>query len=74
MTTFTGKAQSVSEHENDAIYQKAMLYEMMNAINSMDTRENDLKSFKKYIEEQRRIQTVCSAQHLQEFNILMIQI
>ena len=54
LTTFTGKAQSVSEHENDAIYQKAMLYEMMNAINSMDTRENDLKSFKKYIEEQRK--------------------
>lgn len=53
LTTFMGKAQSISEHENDAIYQKAMLYEMMNAMNSLETNENDLKTFKKYIEEQR---------------------
>ena len=32
MTTFAGKAQSTDEHENDAVYQKAMLYEMMNLI------------------------------------------
>lgn len=54
LTTFIGKAQSISEHENDAIYQKAMLYEMMNAVNSLDTSENDLRSFRKYIEEQRK--------------------
>jgi len=53
LSTFTGKAQSISEHENDAIYQKAMLYEMINAMNSLDTKQNDLKTFKKYIEDQR---------------------
>lgn len=53
LSTFMGKAQSISEHENDAIYQKAMLYEMMNAMNSLETNENDLKSFKAYIEKQR---------------------
>lgn len=53
LNTFTGKAQSISEHEKDAIYQKAMLYEMMNAMNSLETNENDLRAFKKYIEEQR---------------------
>jgi len=53
LSTFMGKAQSISEHENDAIYQKAMLYEMVNAMNSLETKQNDLKSFKKYIEEQR---------------------
>lgn len=52
LTTFTGKAQSISEHENDAVYQKAMLYEMMNAMNSLETSENDLRAFRKYIEEQ----------------------
>lgn len=53
LTTFMGKARSISEHENDAIYQKAMLYEMTNAINSLETNKNDLKAFMKYIEEQR---------------------
>jgi len=53
LTTFMGKAKSISEHENDAVYQKAMLYEMTNAMNSLETRENDLKSFKKYIEKER---------------------
>jgi putative ABC transport system permease protein len=53
LTTFMGKAQSVSEHENDAVYQKAMLYEMTNAMNSLETQENDLKAFKKFIEDER---------------------
>lgn len=53
LSTFTGKAESISEHDNDAIYQKAMLYEMMNSMNSLETQENDLKAFKKYIEDER---------------------
>ena len=52
ISTFMGKAKSISKHENDAIYQKAMLYEMMNSMNSLETQENDLRAFKKYIEEQ----------------------
>lgn len=52
LSTFMGKAKSISEHENDAVYQKAMLYEMMNALNSSDTK-NDLKAFKEYIEKER---------------------
>lgn len=53
LSTFMGKAESVSEHENDAVYQKAMLYEMMNAMNSLETQENDLKAFKEFIEKER---------------------
>ncbi|OPZ91625.1 MAG: Macrolide export ATP-binding/permease protein MacB [Firmicutes bacterium ADurb.Bin419] len=53
LSTFMGKAQSLSEHENDAVYQKAMLYEMMNSMNSLETQENDLKAFKKYVEKER---------------------
>lgn len=53
LSNFMGKAQSLSEHDNDAIYQKAMLYEMTNAMNSLETQENDLKAFKKFIEEER---------------------
>ena len=50
LTTFMGKAQSAGEHEDDAIYQKAMIYDMVNSLNSAETTENDLKSFRKFIE------------------------
>ena len=53
ISTFIGKAQSISEHEDDAVYQKAMIYEMMNSMNSLETQQNDLKAFKEYIETQR---------------------
>lgn len=53
LSTFMGKAKSISEHEDDAIYQKAMLYEMMNAMNSLEAQENDLKAFKEYIEKEK---------------------
>ncbi|MBR4236539.1 MAG: ABC transporter ATP-binding protein/permease [Clostridia bacterium] len=47
---FMGNAESLTEHENDAVYQKTMLREMLNAMNSLEARKNDLASFKKYIE------------------------
>ena len=53
ISTFMGQAESGEEHENDKIYQKTMIYDLVNSLNSMETSENDLKSFKKYVEEQR---------------------
>ncbi len=50
LQTFMGSAASNGQHENDAVYQKAMLYEMINSLNSAETNENDLKSFKEYLE------------------------
>ncbi|MCR5636346.1 MAG: ABC transporter ATP-binding protein/permease [Clostridiales bacterium] len=52
--TFMGRGKSTGEHKNDSVYQKAMLYELMNTVNTLDERENDLKAFKKYIEKQRK--------------------
>ena len=52
LETFLGKAQSHSEHENDAVYQKTMLYDLINAMNEMETTVNDLESFKQFVEEQ----------------------
>ncbi len=51
--TFMGKAQSTHNHEKDAVYQKAMLYDLVNAVNTMELQENDLAAFKKYIEKER---------------------
>ena len=53
METFLGKAQTSGEHEKDAVYQKSMMYEMINSLNTMEAKENDLQAFKTYIETER---------------------
>ncbi len=54
MRTFMGAVNDESKnHEKDAVYSKSALFDMLNAINNIETTENDLKSFKKYIEEQK---------------------
>ena len=49
--TFVGAAQSNTEHGNDAVYEKSAVYEMLNALNSIEANQNDLKAFKAYLEE-----------------------
>ena len=51
LTTFMGEATSHGEHDKDAVYQKAMFYDLVNSLNNMSSRENDLKAFKAYLEE-----------------------
>ena len=53
MQTFMGSATSDSTHDKDAVYKKSAIYDMMDALNNMETSENDLKSFKSYIESER---------------------
>ncbi len=53
METFLGAAQSAGEHGDDAVYAKGMIYEMLNALNNMETKENDLASFREYLEQER---------------------
>jgi len=52
LQTFMGTATSTGKHENDAVYQKAMFYDMINSLNSAEANENDLKTFKEYIEKE----------------------
>ena len=51
LTTFIGEATSHGEHDKDAVYQKAMLYDLVNSLNNMNSTENDLKAFKQFLEE-----------------------
>ena len=53
LNTFMGKAESTIDHPSDAVYQKNMMYELMNSLNSLESRENDLVSFKKFIDNER---------------------
>lgn len=53
-TAFLGQAESNGEHENDAVYQKALMYELVNALNSTKVNENDLNAFKTFIENEMK--------------------
>lgn len=57
LTTFMGQAESENSHENDAVYQKAMFYNLVNSLNSMESNENDLKAFKKFLEDKQKNST-----------------
>ena len=50
LSTFMGNAESNGKHDKDAVYQKTMIYNLINALNTAEATENDLKSFKEYIE------------------------
>jgi len=53
MLSFMESASSKEPHENDAIYSKGMLYNLVNALSKIETTENDLAAFKIYLEEAR---------------------
>ena len=48
--TFIGSAKQNNNHENDAVYQKPVLYDLVNTLSAIEAKQNDLKSFKKYLE------------------------
>ncbi len=52
MNAFMNVTNSETGHEKDAVYKKSALYDMLNAFNSVDETQNDLKSFKKYLDKQ----------------------
>ncbi len=52
LTAFMDTAASKEEHGNDAVYQKSMFYDLINSLNAMESTDNDLKSFKTFLETQ----------------------
>ena len=64
INTFMGKAETIEPHENDAIYKKAMLAQMVNSLNTLEADTNDLKSFKAYLEAQLAIEDSKLAQSI----------
>ncbi len=52
LATFIGNALSGEPHENDAVYEKTMIYDLVNALGAMEETTNDLKSFKAYLEKE----------------------
>lgn len=54
METFMKVRTSDIEHDTDAVYKKTAIYNMLTAMNNLDSSENDLKSFKEYLEKEYR--------------------
>ncbi|MBE6872037.1 MAG: ABC transporter ATP-binding protein/permease [Ruminococcaceae bacterium] len=53
METFLNAAKSDDAHELDAVYQKPVVYDLVNAMNNIDAKENDLRSFKAFLEREK---------------------
>lgn len=51
METFMNITNDKNSHENDAVYKKSAIYDIINGLNNLSVHDNDLKSFKAYIEE-----------------------
>lgn len=50
MQTFMNVNASDIAHDTDAVYKKSAIYDMLTAMNSIESTENDLKSFKAYLD------------------------
>ncbi len=50
MQTFMNISNEHPEHENDAVYKKTALGDIVNALNSVEETENDLTAFKAFLE------------------------
>lgn len=51
LNIFVNSAKADSTHENDAVYQKAVIYDLINSLNQLEEDKNDLASFKSYLEQ-----------------------
>ncbi len=52
MQSFMGVGGSGNKHENDAVYKDPIIGELVNALAKTEKSENDLKSFKAYLEQE----------------------
>ena len=52
MKTFMNLQNGETEHDKNAVYKRSAVYEIMNAFNDKEGKENDLRSFKAFIDEQ----------------------
>ena len=62
MQTFMGIDPGTQEHEDGKVYSQAVMIEMLNALNNMETTENDLRSFKAHLEDElKKDEELCEA-------------
>ncbi len=52
MNAFMNITAEDNNHKNDAVYEKSALYDMINAMNSVEESKNDLNAFKTYLDKE----------------------
>lgn len=52
METFMNIRNTEIEHDKDGVYKKTAIYDMVSAFNNLESNENDLKSFKSFLEKE----------------------
>ncbi len=52
LQTFSETGSQTQTHELDGVYSQSMMFEMINALNNLESTENDLASFKTYLEQE----------------------
>ncbi|MCH5273691.1 MAG: ABC transporter ATP-binding protein/permease [Lachnospiraceae bacterium] len=53
--------EALNPHEMDKVYANSTMYDMMNSLNNMETRKNNLRAFKKFLEENEEIKKYISS-------------
>lgn len=53
--------EPTGQHELDQVYANSTMYDMVNAFTDMDTKSNNLRAFKKFLEENEEIQQYISS-------------
>lgn len=53
MEAFMNVHADKTDHKKDAVYQKSAMYDIINAMSNVEVNENDLKSFKAYIDNEK---------------------
>ena len=56
MASMMNQGDKGPNHDNDAIYKDPIIAELVTALSKVEANENDLKAFKKYLEEQIKIE------------------
>lgn len=53
LETYINLVKGNKDHDHDAVYQKPAMYDLVNTMSTLQDKTNDLRSFKKYLEEER---------------------
>jgi len=56
MASMMGESDKDDDHDLDGIYKDPIIAELVTALSKIETNENDLKAFKKYLEEQIKVE------------------
>ena len=50
LNTFMNVSEGEIDHDRDAVYKRSVIYDVVNAMNTLEVQENDLAAFKKYLD------------------------